>query len=106
MYFYDATFDPTPLYADTKMNMPVTRQMLQVLSTLEVADHLSSIKAPVFIALGGSDYSVPKIMWSDEIQKRIAKLKLVIFEKSGHYVPMEERELFDRELLAWLPAAP
>ena len=104
MYFYDATYDPTPLYATTTMNMAVTRQMLQVLTAHDVAAELPKIQAPVFIALGGADFSVPKIMWTDEIQKRIAKLTLHVFEKSGHYVPIEERAEFDRLFLGWLPA--
>jgi len=103
MYFYDASYDPTPLYSETKMNMVVTNKMLQVLTDTDVAADFSRIQAPVFIALGEADFSVPKIMWTDDIQKRIAKLTLHVFEKSGHYVPIEERVEFDRAFLSWLP---
>ena len=37
MYFYDATYDPTPLYATTTMNMVVTKRMLAVLTDTDVA---------------------------------------------------------------------
>lgn len=56
---------------------------------------------PIFLSLGLHDYAVPYIMW-DGAEEKLPGLSYNLFEKSGHYAPLEEKKLFDKKLLEWI----
>lgn len=56
---------------------------------------------PIFLSLGRHDYAVPYVCW-DGIKEKIPNLSYNLFEKSGHYAFLEERELFDKRLVEWI----
>ena len=73
----------------------------QVTPGHDVTEGLERLAAPVFLALGVHDYLCPPNMW-DDVQPVFPDLTLLLFEESGHFPMLEEREKFDRELIAWL----
>ena len=70
---------------------------------IDVTDGLEQLDLPVFLALGRYDFIVaPPSSW-DPIKSKFRDLTIRIFEKSGHTPQFEEPELFDEELLDWIP---
>jgi len=60
-----------------------------------------AISTPVFLALGRYDYISPYILWDDR-KDVLLDLSYNLFEKSGHFPMVEERDLFDKKLIEWI----
>ena len=69
--------------------------------TLDITEGLAALDVPVFVGLGRYDYWNPPHLW-DAVRGHFRRLRLRIFERSGHTPQLEEADAFDRELLAWL----
>lgn len=61
----------------------------------------NQITTPIFLALGCHDYVVPYVLW-DDYKDKFPDLSYNLFEKSGHFPMLEERELFDKKLIEWI----
>jgi len=59
------------------------------------------LSVPIFLSLGRHDYVVPYVCW-DSVREKFPTLSYNLFDKSGHYPPLEERELFDKKLIEWV----
>lgn len=62
---------------------------------------LSRITAPTLVCAGRHDPQAP-LGCSQELVDGLPNARLVLFERSGHYPFLEEKELFERELAAFL----
>ncbi len=68
--------------------------------TFDARDRLGRISSPSLILAGAKD-SVP-VAKAEEMKQGIKNSRLVVFQNSGHFAPLEEPEAFQREVLAWL----
>ena len=68
--------------------------------TFDARDRLPRISAPSLILAGAKD-SIP-VAKAEEMKRGIRNSKLVVFENSGHFSPIEEPAAFQREVLTWL----
>ena len=66
---------------------------------------IGEIDSPVFLSLGKHDYAAPYTLWDKIIDAPGNNLKYLtchLFDESGHYPMIEERELFDEKLINWI----
>lgn len=68
----------------------------------DARDRLPQISARSLIIAGAKD-SIP-VAKAEEMKQGIRNARLVVFEKSGHFAPLEEPEAFQKEVVAWLGA--
>jgi pimeloyl-ACP methyl ester carboxylesterase len=66
-----------------------------------VAQGPGQITVPVLIAQGRYDYGAPYTVW-EEHRHKLPRHTYALFDKSGHFPPLEEPERFDQTLLAWV----
>jgi proline iminopeptidase len=102
---YDPRFDPSPLLETVHNDAKVFLHLqLVILKDYDVAARPARIRAPVFLALGRFDYTVPYTLWHDR-RDVIPELSYHLFQRSGHFPMVEEQELFDNQLVEWLDRA-
>lgn len=101
--WYDFTYDAAWIFEGTEYhNVQWLGYLVEkVTPDHDVTEGLGNLDAPVFLALGVHDYLFPPTMW-DEARPLFPDLTVRLFEKSGHFPMLEERERFDHELIAWL----
>ena len=90
----------TELLKDCPLSWRHFLYSLQEWPKFDVRDRLSQISAPSLILAGAKD-SIP-IAKAEEMKRGIRNSKLVVFEKSGHFSPIEEPAAFQQEVLSWL----
>jgi proline iminopeptidase len=100
-YFYDFNFDMTPYLKDAYWGNKLGSHMFNVLLPGYDIKQDKPVEAPVFLALGKYDFSVPYIIWNDQKEK-IPNLTVNLFELSGHYPFFEEEELYRTKLITWV----
>jgi proline iminopeptidase len=64
-------------------------------ATMDLRPHLKKIKVPTLVIVGRHDF-ITNVAMAEEIVKHIPNARLEIFEESGHYALVEEREKFYR----------
>jgi proline iminopeptidase len=101
--WYDFNFDPSSLWKDVKVNMPIFEYVWGTLyRDIDITKGLATLKAPVFLALGRHDFIMaPPDSWT-LLKPKFKDLSIFIFDKSGHPPCYEQPELFDATLLKWL----
>jgi proline iminopeptidase len=100
-YFHDPTYDPAWLFDGAYWNDAAWSHLFDVImATYDLADG-PTVDTPVFLAIGRDDFAVPFHFWDTEKDK-VPTLSYHLFDQSGHYPMLEERELFDRLLLEWI----
>jgi proline iminopeptidase len=62
---------------------------------------LPKVVAPTFIAQGVFDFAAPPHVWAGELDK-LPNATYQVFERSGHYPQLDERELFRDAVAGWL----
>ena len=104
-YFYDPIYDCTPLWEGHVDYSPALHQRFWgVGGQFETFDPVVSfprISAPVFIAHGVFDFSVPATIWIG-MKEKLPNHTYRAFERSGHYPQMEESTTFSKAVEAWL----
>lgn len=102
VYWHDPTYDCSALWEGAVIDVEeVTYHYSVVLPRLETLSLFPLLARPVFVALGRSDFAVPPTAW-DACLATLPQPTRVIFEQSGHYPQMEERDAFDTALIDWL----
>lgn len=101
-YWYDPHYDGRWLWD----GMTVHSEPTKILFTRVVANYTMFekpflISTPVIVFMGKYDYVIPYTLWELKYES-IPDFTSMLFEKSGHTPQLEERELFDQELLRWL----
>ena len=101
-YWYNPAYDASAMWKGMEVNMAIVGQLFGVLfAEYDLAQSPSSLKAPVFLALGRYDYVVPYTLWDSE-RSKLPRLSYNLFERSGHTPQVEEAVNFDATLLKWL----
>jgi len=100
--WHDHAYDAGPLWE----GVTVVPEMFdhvwgRLFGSIDIAEGLDRLEAPVFLALGRHDYWNPPHLW-EPLRKAFRSLRIRVFEQSGHTPQLEEAEAFDAELLAWL----
>jgi proline iminopeptidase len=100
-YFHDPTYDPAWIFEGAYWNNPAWNHLFDsIMAAYDLAAG-DPVEAPVFLAIGRDDFAVPFHLWDNEKDK-LSNLSYHLFEQSGHYPMLEERELFDELLLDWI----
>ena len=73
----------------------------KLLPKYDLREKLANINVPVLILCGRHDWITP-VSQSKILNKKIYNSELVIFENSGHWVYIEEEELFLNTVNKWL----
>jgi proline iminopeptidase len=106
IYWYDPGYDPYWHIAGRPSFDIFGKHVFEVLLPgYDPRETFSGITAPVFLALGRYDYSVPHTLW-EEAKDLLPNLSYHVFDKSAHFPMFEEPELFDKELVEWLERHP
>jgi proline iminopeptidase len=104
-YFYDPTYDCTPLWAGHEHFSPELYHRFWgpggQFATFDPAASFPRIAAPVYIAHGVFDFSVPPTVWAG-IKDTLPRPTYHAFERSGHYPHLEERAAFGEAVATWL----
>ena len=104
-YFYDPTYDCTALWEGHAQYSPDLHDRFWgrggQFATFDPTAEFPRIAAPVYIAHGVFDFSVPPTVWAG-IKEALARATYHAFERSGHYPPWEERAAFGEAVGAWL----
>jgi proline iminopeptidase len=104
-YFFDPAYDCTPLWAGHDDFSPDLHRRFWgpggQFATFDPAASFPRIAAPVFVAHGVFDFSVPPTVWA-AIGDRLPHGMYHAFERSGHYPQLEERATFGEAITAWL----
>ena len=100
--FYDPTYDLSWIYEVVESNQDIARHLFQVIfKDYDIAKRPGRVETPVFLAIGRYDYLCPYFIWDDR-KDVLPNLSYNLFEKSGHFPMVEERELFDKKLIEWI----
>ena len=101
MKFYFKKFDErAEAYHEHTKDLPIRIRPLKTFNdreapTLDLRPHLHKISVPTLIIVGRHDF-ITNVAMAEEMLKHIPNAQLVIFEDSGHYALVEEREKFYR----------
>ncbi|MDP2886045.1 MAG: alpha/beta hydrolase [Ignavibacteria bacterium] len=100
--FYDPTYDLSWIYEAVESNEDIARHLFNVIfKDYDIAKRPGRVETPVFLAIGRYDYFCPYFLWDDK-KDALPNLSYNLFEKSGHFPMVEERELFDKKLIEWI----
>lgn len=104
-YFYDQDYDCSPLWAGHDDFSPALHRRFWgpggEFATFDPEVSFPRIAAPVLIAHGVFDFSVPPTVWPG-MKELLARHTYVAFERSGHYPHVEERAGFGEAVAGWL----
>ncbi len=104
--WYDFAYDAAPLWRDVTVIPEMFDYVWGKLwPSFDITEGLDQLYQPVFLGLGRYDYWNPPHLW-ETVRQQFHDLRIRVFEKSGHNPQLEEAELFDQELLAWLAQKP
>lgn len=102
MRFFDAAFDPAPLFAEAEVKPAFLGHVMGKLAPAwDIAVGSDSLRVPMFLAHGRYDYVVPYVLWQD-VAPGLPDATLEIFERSGHQPFFEEPDRFTDVLMAWM----
>jgi len=100
--FYDPRYDLSWIYEVVESNQKISNHLFQVIfKDYDIAKRPGRVETPVFLAIGRYDYLWPYFLWDDR-KDILPNLSYNLFEKSGHFPMVEERELFDKKLIEWI----
>jgi proline iminopeptidase len=100
--WYDASYDPSWLWVGVKPNVTLFEPLFgELFANFDLDDPPAPVIAPVLIAQGRYDYNAAYTLW-EEHRHKLPHHTYTLFQRSGHYPPLEEPQLFDDALLAWI----
>jgi proline iminopeptidase len=99
LHFYDMTYDGTWLWEGTELNMPVLECFYQVIDALTLVP--GEITTPVLIIHGRYDYGSPYPLW-ERHRYKLPRHTFALFDKSGHFPPLEEPAAVDETIVSWI----
>jgi proline iminopeptidase len=101
MGWFDRDFDPSGLLGDIVIDHERTTATVRSFASISLPAVLPQLACPVLRIHGAHDFIVPAPLWSDH-QQLGAHVRSCVFDRSAHHPAFEERERFDREVLAWI----
>jgi proline iminopeptidase len=99
--WYNPGYDASELVKGIYWNVDLWNYIYKVIMPVYDPTSGERISTPVFLALGRFDFTVPPHSWNDYVEN-LENMSFNIFDKSGHYPMLEERELFDSRLIEWI----
>lgn len=106
VWWYDPEYDPYWHMAGRQGFDTMRKHVFEVLLPgYDPRETFPEITAPVFLALGRHDYSIPYALW-EEVIDLLPNLSYHVFDKSAHFPMFEEPERFDEKLVEWLERHP
>lgn len=100
--FYDSRFDPAPYFEGARARPEFFARLMGPLTAGWSAEPaVVELEAPLLLAFGRYDYSVPYTMW-EEITPDLPRATLTLFAESGHYPFFEEGPHFASVLADWV----
>jgi proline iminopeptidase len=99
--WYDPTYDATWLWNGVFLNLPILERLGDLLDPYDLAQGPGEVRTPVLIAHGRFDFRAPFTLW-EEHRHKLPRQTFALFERSGHFPPLEEPELFDHTIRAWI----
>ena len=102
MRFHDPAIDAAPLFADAVSRPELLAHIMGTLAPgWTVTADPASLTAPLLLAHGRSDYTVPHTLW-DGIPPALPDATFHLFEASGHQPFFEEPERFTTVVTEWV----
>jgi proline iminopeptidase len=101
IHWFDPTVDAAALWDGVEIDIPVFEQTYGLFGAYDIGQGPGEITVPVLIVQGRYDYGAPYTEWEHHRHK-LRHHTYARFERSGHYVSLEEPETFDQTLLAWV----
>jgi len=101
MYWYDPTYDCSWLWEGVAPDWPIVERLFELFETYDLAKGPAEITVPVLIAHGRYDYAAPYTLWDDHRHK-LPRHTYALFDRSGHYPPLEEPQRFEQKLFGWV----
>ncbi|MEO7729556.1 MAG: alpha/beta hydrolase [Kofleriaceae bacterium] len=105
VFFPDPTYDCTPLWEGHEQ---ISDRLFArfwgpqgQFATFDPDANLPNVVAPVFIGQGVFDFAAPPHAWAGELEK-LPNATYQVFERSGHYPQLDERESFGEAVAGWL----
>ena len=100
-YWYDPNIDCSWLWEDVVPDMPVFDRLNELFDSYDLAQGPGEISVPVLIADGRLDFGNPWTNWEAHAHK-LPRHTFAFFDRSAHFPSLEEPDLFDRTLRAWI----
>ncbi|MEV4177201.1 alpha/beta hydrolase [Nonomuraea sp. NPDC049709] len=89
-----------PGWAEPEVSMPRMMAFSEELSGFDLGPRLEGIACPTLVMVGRHDPQCPPAH-SREIAGRLPRARLAVFERSGHFPYLEERDAFEAVLAEW-----
>ena len=106
MRFHDPTVEAAPLFAGAVSRPELLMHIMGTLAPKwSITADPASLKVPVLLTHGRSDYTVPHGLW-DGIPAMLPDATFHLFEASGHQPFFEEPERFAAVVTEWLASRP
>lgn len=102
-YWYIPDFDCSALWEDIILDDVIDHFFSTVLPATDVREKLETVKCPIFLAAGESDYDCCPFLWH-KIKNLPPRILISHFKKSGHWPHYEEQDLFDQRVECWIQA--
>ena len=100
--FFDARADVNPLFAGAEVKPVLLGHLMGTLTrNWDVTRDAELLRAPILLAHGRYDYTVPWVLW-DGVAEKLPTVTRRIFERSGHYPFCEEPEEFAKAVVDWM----
>lgn len=102
-FWYDPSYDAAQLWDGMPVSLALIAVFRQFFADIayEVRWDVDRMRAPVLALAGRFDFFAPPTTW-DDVRRRQQNLAFRLFDYSGHTPQLEEPELFDHTLTAWL----
>jgi proline iminopeptidase len=100
-YWYDPEVDSSWLWEDVVPDMPIFERLGELFDPYDLDQGPGEISVPVLVVDGKFDFGAPWTNWEAHAHK-LPRHTLAFFERSAHFPSLEEPELFDQTLLAWI----
>lgn len=103
--WYDYHYNAAKLWEGVEINMQMFNYVWgKLFRDIDITKGLNNFSKPIFLGLGKYDFIAPYNLW-DPILPQFQNITIHVFEKSGHTPQLEESEIFDDMLLAWIKNA-
>jgi len=103
IFWFDPNYDCTSMWDEINVNGAMINHYFNSDSAFAKYDNRTEyqkLNVPTLLALGRYDYAVPYNSW--DFAKAIKKLRIYLFDRSAHYPMLEEQQIFDQVVGAWI----
>jgi proline iminopeptidase len=100
-YWFNPRYDARWIWAGMTIHPDLLHHLFEdIFRNYDMFGKSRTVPVPSYVATGRFDYVIPHTSWV--ANRKISNLTVSLFERSGHTPQLEEPNLFDERLLAWL----